>query len=76
MKEYREFVRTSTDPAAVTRVKDRITVIEQKIGPGEVEPQAPKPSPYMRKEEEEQEKVETKEKESLTPPSGGKDSGF
>lgn len=76
MREYREFVRFSTDQAAITRIKDRITVIEQKIGTGEVEPQAPKPSPYMRKQEEEQEKVETKEKENLTPGSGGKDSGF
>jgi len=76
IKEYREFVRYSKDEPAVARVKNRISVLEQKVGPQELPPEAPKPSPYMREQEVEKEKQETKEKESLSTPSTSKESGF
>jgi tetratricopeptide (TPR) repeat protein len=76
IKEYREFVRYSQDQAAIGRVKNRIGILEQKIGPSELEPQAPQPSAYTRKQEEEEEKQQIKQKENLAPSANTKDSGF
>ncbi|PWT94328.1 MAG: hypothetical protein C5B53_13385 [Candidatus Melainabacteria bacterium] len=76
LKEYREFLRFSDDKAAIARINNRVTALEQKITPAEIEPQAPKPSPYMRQQLEEQDKQESKEKESLTAPTANKESGF
>jgi tetratricopeptide (TPR) repeat protein len=76
IKEYREYLRFSNDQAAVSRVKARVTALEQKVGPAEIEPQAPKPSPYMRQQMEEQDKQESNKKETLTAPGGNKESGF
>lgn len=85
INEYREFVRFSEDQAAVTRVKDRISKLEQQVNPTEIEPQAPKPSPYMRKQQGYRETDEPVDGEPMkqtssqtpsTPLPSAKDSGF
>jgi tetratricopeptide (TPR) repeat protein len=76
IKEYEQYVRFTSDPEGVDKIKQRIHALEQKTMPNEVEPQAPKPSMYMRQQEEAQEKQESKQKGSLTPGPESKDSGF
>ncbi|HEY9712940.1 MAG TPA: hypothetical protein V6C72_05695, partial [Chroococcales cyanobacterium] len=46
--EYKEFVRLSEDQNRVMKAKQRIAILEQKIGPGEADPIQVKPSPFMR----------------------------
>ena len=76
MKEYREFVRLTNDTEAAEKIKERIHIIEQKLGPDESELPPPKPSMYTRQQQEQKEKEELKQKENLTPTTGPKESGF
>lgn len=57
IKEYREFIRCADEkqsPEKLAQVRNRLTWLEQKVKPVEADPQAARPSPYMRKQAEEQ----------------------
>jgi tetratricopeptide (TPR) repeat protein len=76
IKEYEQYVRDVGDNTGAEKIKQRIHQLEQKLAPNEIEPQAPKPSMYMRNQEESQKREETKQKEDMTPAPPLKDSGF
>jgi Tfp pilus assembly protein PilF len=67
IKEYKEYIRVSSDTKRVEQVKDRITIIEHMLSPTDVQPAATPPSPYMRKQSEERQ---------VQAPPQSKDSGF
>lgn len=50
IKEYKEFIRTGNDQFSVTRAKERIAFLEQKLQPPETDPERAKPSLEMRRE--------------------------
>lgn len=75
IKEYREFIRVSTDQKKVAKAKERLGMLELKVAPPETASQETKMSPYMRKQVEEQEK-QVQQQEEQRQQAIPKDSGF
>ncbi len=72
IKEYKEFIRTSSDTMKVDKAKERVTMLEQKVAPPEAEPEQARPSPYMRHEVEQQQKQLEQKQQQMQ----NRDSGF
>jgi tetratricopeptide (TPR) repeat protein len=48
--EYKQYIGLSSDEHKVSRAKERITFLEQKMNPAEADPEKEKPSMYMREQ--------------------------